>query len=46
MKDQKPSGGCINCGGPVRTRKNGAWICAKCNKALSELEKRWLDGDR
>jgi ribosomal protein L37AE/L43A len=28
--DQRPSGGCENCGGPVRTRKPSGWLCAKC----------------
>lgn len=28
---QKPSGGCINCGGPVRTYKSTyGWTCAEC----------------
>ena len=31
--DQRPSGGCVNCGAPVRTRKDGEWICAACHKA-------------
>jgi len=28
---QPPSGGCSNCGGPVRTYKTGnGWMCAEC----------------
>lgn len=30
---QRPAGGCVNCGEPVRTRKGGEWICANCYKA-------------
>jgi hypothetical protein len=32
--DQIPTGGCENCGGPVRTRKAHGWVCAKCEKNL------------
>jgi DNA invertase Pin-like site-specific DNA recombinase len=32
--DQAPSGGCENCGGPVRTRKGHGWVCAECEKLL------------
>ncbi|MGV9867817.1 hypothetical protein [Rhodococcus koreensis] len=28
--DQRPAGGCTNCGGPVRTYKPGGWLCADC----------------
>jgi hypothetical protein len=34
IRDQAPSGGCENCGGPVRTRKGHGWVCAKCDKDL------------
>ena len=38
MTMQRPSGGCSNCGGPVRTYKSGhGWTCAKCVR----LQKRW-----
>ena len=33
MSNQRPAGGCANCGGPVRTRKGGAWVCATCYRA-------------
>ena len=34
-KMQKPSGGCQNCGGAVRTYKSGwGWVCAKCVRLL------------
>lgn len=29
---QKPRGGCEMCGGSVRTRKSGAWLCSKCHR--------------
>lgn len=29
---QRPSGGCEMCGGPVRTRKSGAWLCSDCHR--------------
>ena len=32
--DQAPSGGCENCGGPVRTRKGHGWVCSDCEKLL------------
>jgi reverse gyrase len=32
--DQAPSGGCQNCGGPVRTRKGHGWVCSACDKEL------------
>lgn len=35
--DQRPSGGCVNCGAPVRTRKDGEWICAACHKADQKI---------
>lgn len=35
---QRPSGGCGNCGGPVRTPKGEwGWTCARC---VRELEAR------
>ena len=49
-KDQRPAGGCVNCGAPVRTRKTNGWVCARCEREMTrrrtELEWRWLDGDR
>jgi hypothetical protein len=35
IKDQPPAGGCDNCGGPVRWRKEHpawgyGWFCSKC----------------
>lgn len=52
-KDQRPAGGCVNCGGPVRTRKTSGWVCAACERALrrgearvTESEMRLLDGNR
>lgn len=32
IQDQPPSGGCTNCGGTVRTRKEGEWLCSTCFK--------------
>ena len=33
LTDQRPAGGCVNCGAPVRTRKGGYWLCSRCWKA-------------
>lgn len=30
IRDQAPSGGCVYCGDPVRTRKGGDWVCSEC----------------
>jgi hypothetical protein len=36
IRMQKPSGGCANCAGRVRTRKAGfGWTCARCVRLLS-----------
>jgi len=35
IRDQKPSGGCINCGAPIRSRKANGWVCASCDRLLS-----------
>jgi hypothetical protein len=33
IKDQKPSGGCNNCGTTSRLQlANGEWLCADCRK--------------
>lgn len=35
LQQQPPSGGCRNCGGPVRTMKDEGWVCAKCVRLLA-----------
>jgi ribosomal protein L37AE/L43A len=32
--DQTPAGGCTNCGGTVRTRKHGEWLCSACDRKI------------
>lgn len=32
MNDQRPNGGCTNCGLAVRTRKGGEWLCSVCHR--------------
>jgi len=39
-KDQRPSGGCDNCGGPVRTRKSNGWVCAACERGLNREHRK------
>jgi len=34
VSKQRPSGGCTNCGGAVRTMKPEGWLCAKCAKDI------------
>lgn len=37
IRMQRPSGGCGNCGGPVRTFKAGyGWTCTGCVRILSK----------
>jgi hypothetical protein len=31
-RDQPPRGGCLNCGADVRTRKDGMWLCWRCDR--------------
>jgi reverse gyrase len=36
---QRPSGGCNNCGGPIRTSKPiWGWVCSRCLKLVSRRE--------
>ena len=34
IKQQRPTGGCTNCGAPVRTRKANGWVCTDCDRKL------------
>lgn len=43
IKDQPPRGGCVNCGGPVRTRKADGWVCAKCERRLNRASTLYAD---
>lgn len=45
VRDQRPSGGCANCGGPVRTCKAWGWVCASCARLLRARDAgRLVDG--
>jgi hypothetical protein len=43
VKMQRPSGGCQNCGGAVRTYKpNGVgWVCSECARRLLRPDGGW-----
>lgn len=35
---QPPTGGCINCGRPVRTMKDGEWLCWRCHRTEEQRQ--------
>lgn len=35
VEPQRPTRGCTNCGGPVRTRKPEGWVCTRCARELN-----------
>ena len=39
IHDQRPRGGCSNCGNEVRSRKGGQWLCGEC--AYSSSSPHW-----
>lgn len=42
IREQRPSGGCTNCGGRVRTRKADGWVCATCQGELARRLTRYV----